>query len=297
MKKALLAAAALTCMGSAALAGPNSNGTLVAALSVGTVYTTDNSGYCGTTTVDDCDNAVVTTSGGTTVVINVLAAIAGSPRLAGVTWGIVYSPGVILSEYGNCGDFELPDGAWPDSGTGNAVTWSTAQTTNIIEIYWFAAYNYYTPDCHVLQLGPHPTQLGQFGDDSVPSQIDPIAGYSSFGFDCPGVLVCPAGERPGACCTDPDGDGYEDFCTITLASGCAGTFQGPDTVCQPNPCPQPPVTEACCFNDGSCQDLTVDECIAGGGTPQGPGSACATTECPPVPTINSSWGEIKNNYR
>ncbi|MFN0150368.1 MAG: hypothetical protein ACKVU1_06610 [bacterium] len=41
----------------------------------------------------------------------------------------------------------------------------------------------------------------------------------------------------------------------------------------------PPVTEACCFVDGTCSDLTVDECALAGGTSQGAGSDCATTTC------------------
>ena len=38
--------------------------------------------------------------------------------------------------------------------------------------------------------------------------------------------------------------------------------------------------EACCFVDGSCQDLTPIDCAAQGGFPQGAGSDCATTVCP-----------------
>ncbi len=32
--------------------------------------------------------------------------------------------------------------------------------------------------------------------------------------------------------------------------------------------------EACCFDDGTCQDLTADDCAAAGGTAQGPGTFC-----------------------
>ncbi len=39
-------------------------------------------------------------------------------------------------------------------------------------------------------------------------------------------------------------------------------------------------TEACCFPDGSCADLTVADCLAAGGAPQGAGTNCATTICP-----------------
>ncbi|MBW8042076.1 MAG: hypothetical protein FVQ85_19035 [Planctomycetes bacterium] len=44
-------------------------------------------------------------------------------------------------------------------------------------------------------------------------------------------------------------------------------------------------SEACCFEDGSCLELTAAECILKGGTPQGFGTDCNNTECPtPVPT-------------
>jgi len=42
----------------------------------------------------------------------------------------------------------------------------------------------------------------------------------------------------------------------------------------------PPVTEACCFVDGTCSDLTVADCAVAGGTSQGAGSDCATASCP-----------------
>ena len=44
--------------------------------------------------------------------------------------------------------------------------------------------------------------------------------------------------------------------------------------------------EACCFADGSCQDLTADECLGQGGIPQGEGTTCATTDCPPGPPVD-----------
>ncbi|MCG8409593.1 MAG: hypothetical protein MI923_30675 [Phycisphaerales bacterium] len=46
----------------------------------------------------------------------------------------------------------------------------------------------------------------------------------------------------------------------------------------------PPETEACCFNDGSCQDLTEDDCIAAGGNAQGLGTDCGTLD-PPCPVV------------
>jgi hypothetical protein len=38
--------------------------------------------------------------------------------------------------------------------------------------------------------------------------------------------------------------------------------------------------QACCFPDGSCQELTPAECKEEGGWPGGDGTTCATTECP-----------------
>ena len=39
-------------------------------------------------------------------------------------------------------------------------------------------------------------------------------------------------------------------------------------------------TEACCFPNGSCQDLEPADCTNAGGTPEGPETECITTVCP-----------------
>ncbi len=41
------------------------------------------------------------------------------------------------------------------------------------------------------------------------------------------------------------------------------------------------VPQACCLADGSCMDLTAQECDQGGGTAQGVDTACAGIPCPP----------------
>jgi hypothetical protein len=291
MKKALLAVAALSCIGSAALAGPNAGGTLIAALSVGTVYTVDHTGYCGSSTTTDCNAAVTTIDGSDTAVINIIAAFPGSSRLAGLTFGISYSAGVVLVDGAHCGDFELADGTWPASGTGTAVTWGAAQTDQLVEVYWFAAYNYDgTPQS--LGLIAHPGQGGNFADDDVPSNIDPIAGYGVFGFAQPGSVECPgSGPLPGACCF-PDGS-----CEVLFETDCAaggGSFQGEGTNCETVVCPTPP-TGACCIGT-DCVILTRDDCATAGGNYIGDDSTCDPNPCV-VPTIESSWGEIKNSYR
>lgn len=52
-------------------------------------------------------------------------------------------------------------------------------------------------------------------------------------------------------------------------------------------------SEACCFADGTCQDLTAASCTASGGTPQGPGTACASTVCP----LSPCPGDVNGNRR
>jgi len=41
--------------------------------------------------------------------------------------------------------------------------------------------------------------------------------------------------------------------------------------------------EACCLPDGTCQELTAEDCLAAGGAPQGTETSCGTTSCPPAP--------------
>lgn len=291
MKKVLLAAAALACLGGTALAGPNANGTLVVVLAPGVVYTTDIVDYCGASGLQNCGDGIASFDGTDTVVLNVLAAFptVGSPRLAGVTFGWAYSEASIVA-FGSCGDFELATGAWPASGEGTAVTFSSARTTSLVDIYWAAAYNYYGNPT-TLDLTPHPTQGANFADDDVPSNLDPIAALGSFGFSTEGNLPCPVEAAPGACCF-PDGS-----CEVLLREDCAaqgGAFQGDGTDCQTVECPQP-ATGACCVGE-VCSIRTADECAAGGGEYLGDDTGCDPNPCV-IPTIESSWGTIKNNYR
>lgn len=62
-------------------------------------------------------------------------------------------------------------------------------------------------------------------------------------------------------------------------------------------CPPPPEPQACCFNDGSCQFILAADCTAQGGHPQGNGTTCDTVNCDVVPAQNTTWGQIKSNYR
>ena len=290
MKKVLLAAAALACFGGTALAGPNANGSLILALANGVVYTTDNSGYCGATGLQSCADAIARTDGTETVVIGVLGAFpsVANPRVLGVTFGWTYDGDVTIAETAACGDFELATAGWPSSGEGTAVTWGTAQTGTLLDVYWVAAYNYYGTATSI-NLGGHPTQGSDFADDSIPSILDPVAAHGSFGFNADGNVPCPPDVAPGACCF-ADGS-----CIVVLREQCQGEFLGDGTVCDPNPCDQPALG-ACCVGE-VCSIRTADECTAAGGQYQGDDSGCDPDPCGPIPTFQSSWGAVKNIYR
>ncbi len=140
------------------------------------------------------------------------------------------------------------------------------------------------------------------------------------------AVICD--PTPGACCIGLLGECQELSGADCLAAG--GTFQGPGTSCDPNPCiaicgpgaggcfeangtpgcedvqccelvcsldafccdvewdsmcaDDALVTcatkpQACCFEDGTCQNLLPADCIVGGGALQGIGSTCTTVTC------------------
>ena len=84
----------------------------------------------------------------------------------------------------------------------------------------------------------------------------------------------------GACCF---ADGHCDRLGEAECTAAGGTYQGDNTACDPNPCPQPPDTGACCFADGSCQVETAADCATAGGTYQGDGTVCDPNPCPQPP--------------
>jgi hypothetical protein len=282
-------------MGSAALAGPNAGGTLVLALSEGTVYTTDVPSYCGSTTASSCDDVVATSNvTDDNSVLNVLAAFPPpGGRLAGITWGILYDEAnVFLNAFGSCGDFEIADPDWPADGSGTAVTWGTAETGQLIEVYWFAGYGYAG---FSLALAPHPTQGGNFADDSIPAESDPIAGFGRFGWGIPGSTPCPSTQPQTEACCFPDGHCQDLLPQDCIAQG--GIPQGQGTACAGIQCPPPPPQGACCV-DGVCIITTRTGCDAQGGVYQGDGTDCGPPDpCQPTPVKDSTWGSLKSNYR
>jgi hypothetical protein len=297
MKKFLMAAAALALMGNVAFAGPNAGGTILVHNANLTYVGGPGYSACGQGTPPaSCEAANTRIDGSDNHywVWKVYAAFAPctAPRLKAFDFGVRYGTGVIILDHGACigdlnnGAFEQPGAGWPGSGTGDAIVFQNAQTTTLVESYWFAGYSYYgAVDMFSLTAGPYG---GSFSDDGAPPLLDQIAGYGSLGFNQPGSVVCPNAGAEGACCVG-------STCTLTCEGACQGTFKGPGTLCDPNPCAS--ATGACCFSDHTCLILSSADCAAQGGTYQGDNTVCSPNPCIPVPTKVETWGQIKHSYR
>ena len=86
------------------------------------------------------------------------------------------------------------------------------------------------------------------------------------------LSFCPPPVPPtGACCTD-------GVCSEGTPSDCVydGIYQGDGTDCAGTDCGD---TEACCFIDGTCEDLDPGTCIDLGGGNQGAETTCAGGGC------------------
>jgi hypothetical protein len=124
--------------------------------------------------------------------------------------------------------------------------------------------------------------------DSTPASLPANAGYLDFAWDQATQVLFVldftgrnvyvlSHEQPRACCLssgacfllNPTACGSAEVGGIAGASGSS---------CSPNPCAQP--TIACCFADGTCQNLDSAACTTAGGTAQGSGSTCAPNPCP-----------------
>lgn len=323
-------------------AGPNSHGTLVLARVETIDYTGDLGDYCDMVQASTCEELVSGTpsdgSGDGPLALSVLAAFPSSanPRLMGTTFGLTYTPGAgfgAIAAFGGCGAFELADPTWPNPDTGTAVTWATAETGTLIDVYWLAVYAYTSVyGTGSLELRTHPVQGGNFADDSTPADVDPIAAFGTFGFGIDGgVVPCPISE-PVACCFDdyscvllfigdcvaaggapqPEISCDPIPCTIvegrgaccfgavceassaTLCAAAGGDYLGDSSECEPNPCP---FVGACCSADGQCQPLTEPACLLVGGAYLGAEVSCFPDPCTSTPTHGTTWGTIKDRFR
>lgn len=89
---------------------------------------------------------------------------------------------ILISDWGNIGDLEIPTSspAWPQPFSGNAITFTNAQTRKVVEVYWLAIYAYYQD---TLTLGINPPQgRASFGDSSIPAEQDDVVAFGTIGF-------------------------------------------------------------------------------------------------------------------
>lgn len=282
-----------------AFAGANAGGTLLLHANPSITFTVDATTYCGQSGLTDCQGAVVSVAGTEVTVFYVIAAFPAqaSPRLAGVSFGVEYDEANLpLLNHEPCSDFELAGDGWPGSGSGTAVTWNAAQTTPLVEVYWFAAYNY-DGGAHVLELAQHPTQGAFFADDSVPSVLDPVTGLGVLGFGAEGSLACPGGAPSGGCCFE---DLHCEYITEVACVARGGTYRGDGTDCSGVPCDFVSYG-ACCRFDGTCglteNSLCPPERYMGDGVPCDPnpcpfpieGACCTGTQCRLVDSNRCAW--------
>ena len=220
---------------STALAGPNAGGALLVHALEGITYTTEHVyGYChprpddptaprneGAATitgrwVEDCSDVDSSFSDAATPQVWVVYASFTDdnyPSLAGVEFGIEYSPGLRLLEWGSCADFEASTANWPASGSGTIVVWVGEHEERLVPAYWFAGYAPSSPfeeqeGLH-FSVTPHPINGGHFADRSPAPVLDDIALYGTLGFGQPGTAPCPSVETYVI-----RADGSGDFPTI-----------------------------------------------------------------------------------
>jgi len=241
-----------------------------------------------------------------------------------------------IAEAGVCapaGFLEIPTPGWPGPNEGTAfVTTGTPWNGNFVPVYYFAGYTYpgggLTTDIPI-DVDPPTGFCGMSNTQNPPISymVHPdYRGVMGAG-TAPVIPEWPPVPIEGACCMpEPLG-----ACQVMFEADCAaagGAWQGPGTVCDPNPCEQP---GACCIG-GICDVMMQANCELVQGQFQGQGTTCEPNPCEAVccfehdcviglqaactgywhpewvscdpnpceiytPAENTSWGQIKDMYR
>lgn len=200
---------------------------------------------------------------------------ADSVFVAGVTFGIRYSPTVEIVSHGTCSGEgrEVPQKDWPASGTGTAFAFQPFQTEPLFGVCWFIVR---AKGPGFFEVTPHPTpdHAGAFGNYEVPVHLESIRGYGRIGFGFEGLVPEPGPAVPrGICCLDR--------CFEISQVDCAfykGLYLGEGTDCQSGPCGENALKGACCL-EGECVSLSRFECVKASGTFLGETVDCAPSCC------------------
>jgi hypothetical protein len=212
-----------------------------------------------------------------TRLIGVYAAFApeDSVLLAGVTFGVLYSPSVTVVAHGGCGNrgMQIDSPGWPDSRSGVATVLLPFRTESLVPIYWFLVK---TSGPGTFEVTPHPfpEHGGMFGSGHPAPRATPITRYGTIGFGNPGVLPEP-GEpaEVGVCCVEK--------CVRLSPRDCAwftGVWLGADGDCSTSPCDPGAETGACCLGVECVLETRLD-CVLQGGRFLGEGASCDGIDC------------------
>jgi hypothetical protein len=152
------------------------------------------------------------------------------------------------------------------------VTWDEPQEEeSIIEVYWLVAW-VQGEQAAILSVVPHPEDGAIFWDGSDPPVVDPMVGLGNFGFSMPMETKCPVRFRPWP---PPGGAAPSPTPGETAASPAAG---------------------ACCLEE-TCIPMDEPRCAGEGGVYHGDGIECEPETCDLLPTLERSWGQVKEHFR
>jgi len=277
----MLILSALMLLGSGALAGRNTNGTMAVHTDDSVIYTSS-ADYCATTIPSSCEglNPNGTQGIDREQVIWLVAVFRpeSSPGVTTIQFGIAHNLPAgqgFFTDYGVCGpsSIELPDSGWPESGFGDLVAYGSPVYDRVFPFYWFAVFADGPGSYFGTRTYPT-TNEAKWVDDGNPPAEDLCYYFGTIRWDGRGRNPCPCCPDQGACCL-PDG-----YCCLADPDPCTtlgGTFQGSGTACDPNPCH--PVG-SCCLCGGECRVLSAEDCAAQGGEYWNFQPNCDPNPCP-----------------
>jgi len=152
-----------------------------------------------------------------------------------------------------------------------------------VEDMWTLTGDEYPDDtckaCYVTGACCDYPNFGECNNDVRKHECEKAVGQKNFHEDVSCESNANLCDPLGACCVETGDTCFEDF-TESDCVALDGDWMGENSTC--NDCEFD--TGACCFEDGSCQDLTNIQCNNSGGNYEDDGVACADADCtqPPV---------------
>jgi hypothetical protein len=199
--------------------------------------------------------------------------------LSGFCFGVRYSSGFQVVTRGLCSivAFELPDSAWPGSGSGKLAVCQPAQAIApgyMLPVYWFVLKANW-PGYFELTPHPDPSLGGRFANADIPPFQESISAYGKIGAGLEGFAPETGGRTvKGACCLDRCYPSYDGECEFYR-----GIYLGAGTRCDNSPCGPAAWKGGCCL-PGGCEMLTLIDCARRGGVPLGEDIPCGQAPCP-----------------